>query len=116
VLTFIPPQVPTLVEAPPEGANWIHEIKHDGYRMQLVIDGTRVWLFSRNGLDWSHRFPQLIRSAAKLYGPAIIDGEVVVQDKQGRSSFADLREGKGSPVFIAFDLPSRKGSTQAVAR
>jgi ATP-dependent DNA ligase len=51
-LRFIEPQLPTLVEAPPEGPRWIHEIKHDGYRSQVLIENGCARVFTRNGFDW----------------------------------------------------------------
>jgi hypothetical protein len=65
-LRFIEPQLPSLVEQPPEGKHWIHEIKHDGYRSQLVIERDQVRVFNRNGYDWSDRYPSIVRAAAKL--------------------------------------------------
>jgi bifunctional non-homologous end joining protein LigD len=88
---FIEPQLATLVDQPPVGDDWIHEIKHDGYRTQLVIQGAAVRAYTRNGLDWSERYPGIVRGAAKLpCRSAIIDGEVVVQDPDGISVFESL--------------------------
>jgi bifunctional non-homologous end joining protein LigD len=56
-LRFIEPQLASSVEKPPEGKHWIHEIKHDGYRSQVVIERGQVRVFSRNGHDWSDRYP-----------------------------------------------------------
>ena len=68
-LRFIEPQLASSVEKPPEGKHWIHEIKHDGYRSQVVIERGQVRVFSRNGHDWSDRYPGIVRallvSAAK---------------------------------------------------
>jgi ATP-dependent DNA ligase len=68
-LRFIEPQLTSSVEKPPEGKHWIHEIKHDGHRSQVVIDRGQVRVFSRNGHDWSDRYPgivaRLLVSAAK---------------------------------------------------
>jgi bifunctional non-homologous end joining protein LigD len=109
-LSFIPPQTPTLVEQPPTGKGWIHEVKHDGYRMQLILDGAVARIFSRRGLDWTAKFPHIGASAGALpCQSAIIDGEMVVQDERGVASFDLLRSGQGSPVFIAFDLLHRNG-------
>jgi bifunctional non-homologous end joining protein LigD len=109
-LSFIPPQTPTLVDQPPAGDGWIHEVKHDGYRMQLILDGAVARIFSRRGLDWTAKFPHIGASAGALpCQSAIIDGEMVVQDERGVASFDLLRSGQGSPVFIAFDLLHRNG-------
>lgn len=76
------PQLPTLIDRPPEGADWLHEVKHDGYRTQLVIERGTVRAFTRTGLDWSDRYPGIVDRAESLScGSAIIDGEVIVQDE-----------------------------------
>jgi ATP-dependent DNA ligase len=110
-LSFILPQVPTLVERPPAGDGWIHEVKHDGYRMQVIVDGTMARIFSRRGLDWTAKFPLVATAAINLHcQSAIIDGEMVVQDQRGVADFDLLRSGQGSPVFIAFDLLHLNGN------
>jgi ATP-dependent DNA ligase len=108
-LGFIEPQLATLVEQPPMGAGWIHEIKHDGYRTQLVIERGAARAYTRNGFDWSDRYPGIIRAAAKLpLRSAILDGEVVVQDAEGISDFEALSSAiRWQPerlLFYAFDL------------
>jgi bifunctional non-homologous end joining protein LigD len=81
-LRFIEPQLASSVDQPPEGKHWIHEIKHDGYRSQVVIERAQVRVFSRNGHDWSDRYPGLVRAAASLRcKSATIDGETIVQDE-----------------------------------
>ena len=90
-LRFIEPQLPSLVDQPPEGKHWIHEVKHDGYRSQVVIERGQVRVFSRNGHDWSDRYPSIVRAAAKLpCQSAIIDGEAIVQNGHGASDFDGL--------------------------
>lgn len=87
-LRFIEPQLASLVDKPPEGKHWIYEIKHDGYRSQVVIERGQVRVFSRNGHDWSDRYPSIVRAAAELAcQSAIIDGEAIVQDDNGASNF-----------------------------
>jgi DNA ligase D-like protein (predicted ligase) len=108
-LGFIPPQLPTLTDQPPEGANWIHEVKHDGYRTLLVIERDTVRAYTRNGFDWSDRYPGIVQAAAKLgCRSAILDGEVIVQDACGVSDFESLRFAMyWQPhrlIFYAFDL------------
>lgn len=66
-LSFIPQLMPTLVENPPEGGDWIHEVKFDGYRSQIVIDDEGVRIFTRRGLDWTAKYRDLT-AAAKLLG------------------------------------------------
>ncbi len=95
----------------PDGADRLHEIKYDGYRLQARIDGDDVQLLTRNGLDWTHRFSALSHAlrALKLRS-ALMDGEAVVEDASGHSSFSQLvealKEGGRSDevVFYAFDL------------
>ena len=106
---FIEPMLPTLVESPPEGDDWIHEIKQDGYRTQLVIDGKNVRAFTRRGADWTEKYSRVVTAAGSLPAKsAVIDGEMVVLDENGRSSYREFRKAiKGSPgrlVLIAFDL------------
>jgi len=114
-LTFIPPLAPALVEEPPPGDNWLHEIKHDGFRTQLFVADGRVRAFSRRGHDWSNRYPRIVREAAALpCSSAIIDGEAIVQDEAGRSNielfYADMEGATGQAVFLAFDLLQLNGA------
>ena len=80
---FQDPQLATLVDHVPAGANWLHEIKYDGYRALLAIGGGKAKAYTRNGLDWSDRFGAIVAAAAKLPGSAMIDGEVVALDADG---------------------------------
>jgi bifunctional non-homologous end joining protein LigD len=104
------PQLATLVARPPEGDHWIHEIKFDGYRLLARIEGGRVRLVSRNGLDWTGKFPRLADALGLLpVRAALVDGEAVALDEEGRSSFQRLQEALSSQrtdevVFYAFDL------------
>jgi bifunctional non-homologous end joining protein LigD len=107
---FVEPCLATLVAKPPVGADWVHEIKFDGYRIQAHIDKTRVKLLTRAGLDWTDRFGTLPKLLGAFYaGTAVIDGEIVVDDAQGRSSFsalaAALKGGHGETFILhCFDL------------
>lgn len=106
--TFIPPQLCKLVDRPPTGAGWAHEIKFDGYRMQLRVQDGQATLRTRTGLDWSDRFPRLVQDAASL-PDALIDGEVVALGSDGSPSFAGLQaalseENTDDLIFFAFDL------------
>jgi DNA ligase D-like protein (predicted ligase) len=108
-LGFIEPQLASSVQKPPEGKHWIHEIKHDGYRSQVAIERGQVRVFSRNVHDWSDRYPGIVRAAAGLRcESAIIDGEAIVQDGDGRSDFESLQSAirvrPYSIVLYAFDL------------
>jgi ATP-dependent DNA ligase len=107
-LSFVPPLLPTLSLEPPAGDGWVHELKHDGNRTVLVIDGAPR-AFTRNGHDWSSRYRNIVECAARLRcRSAILDGEVVVQDPQGRSDFNALRGAMAwEPhrlAYFAFDL------------
>jgi bifunctional non-homologous end joining protein LigD len=108
-LRFIEPQLPSLVDQPPEGKHWIHEIKHDGYRCQVLLERGQARVFTRNGYDWSDRYPSIVRAAAELRcQSAIIDGEAIVQDGNGASDFEALSSAllrqPSSIILYAFDL------------
>jgi bifunctional non-homologous end joining protein LigD len=108
-LRFIPPQLPSLTDQPPEGLDWIHEVEHDGYRTMLVIELGNALAYTRNGHDWTDRYPGIIAMARKLpCRSAILDGEVIVQDALGVSDFealqAVLRSQPARLIFYAFDL------------
>jgi bifunctional non-homologous end joining protein LigD len=108
-LRFIEPQLASPVDQPPDGKHWIHEIKHDGYRSQVVIERGQARVFSRNGHDWSDRYPGIVRAAARLRcKSAIIDGKAVVQDENGVSNFEALgsaiRASSANILVYAFDL------------
>jgi len=111
-LGFIPPQLPSLTDQPPEGGDWIHEVKHDGYRTMLVVERGTARAYTRNGHDWSDRYPGIIAAARKLpCRSAILDGEVIVQDARGVSDFEALQAAFRSKtthlIFYAFagDMP-----------
>ena len=108
-LQFIEPMLPTLVSKAPEGDDWLHEIKYDGFRTQLVLDGSKGRAFTRRGFDWSDRYRPVLAAAQELgCSSAIIDGELIVQDEQGRSDFQAfqhaMRHEPHRLVFMAFDL------------
>ena len=65
-LRFIEPQLASPVDQPPEGKHWIHEIKHDGYRCQVLLERGQARVFTRNGHDWSDRYPSIVRAAANF--------------------------------------------------
>jgi bifunctional non-homologous end joining protein LigD len=105
---FIEPQLCTLVDTPPGSAGWVHEIKLDGYRLQLRVEAGQVQLLTRNGLDWTARFPEIAR-AARALPDCIIDGEVVALDAHRVPSFADLQatlseQSTAQLSYFAFDL------------
>lgn len=87
---FLEPQHPKLVDRPPRGDDWLHEIKYDGYRLQARVDRGAVTLFTRNGHDWTDRFPTLARAAGRL-PDGIYDGELCAVGEDGQPVFADLQ-------------------------
>jgi bifunctional non-homologous end joining protein LigD len=90
-MLFIDPQLATAVENPPR-AGWIHDVKHDGYRTLLIIERRKARAYTRNGFDWTERYNGIVKAVAKLdCRSTIIDGEVIVQDKDGISDFDALR-------------------------
>ena len=98
---------PSTCSVPPSGDRWLHEIKHDGYRMLARRDGPRVRLFTRNGYDWTERFPLIAGAMAKLkIRSCLIDGEAVCCEEDGVPSFQLLRRRwHDAAVFLyAFDL------------
>ena len=104
------PMLATSVDSAPRGDDWLHEIKFDGYRTLCRIDEGEVKLFTRNGHDWTYRYP-FIADAFDGLGcqSAIIDGEVCVLDREGRTSFSALQDALGDGrseqlLFYAFDL------------
>jgi bifunctional non-homologous end joining protein LigD len=106
---FIAPQLAFLKDRPPEGPNWIHEIKYDGYRVLAAIAGNEVRLYTRSGQDWTQKFKPLAQAFAELGIQALIDGEVVVFEKKGRTSFSALQNALSNHHdsdlrYVAFDL------------
>ena len=105
---FVPPQLCTLVERPPSGGEWVHEIKFDGYRVQLRVEAGKVALRTRKGLDWTAKFRAIAREAANLDN-CLIDGEIVAHDENGAPDFAALQSALSEQktddlVLYAFDL------------
>jgi bifunctional non-homologous end joining protein LigD len=104
---FVPPCVPTRAAKPPAGPGWVHEIKHDGYRLQVRRDGDVVRLFTRRGYDWSARYPAIVSTAVQLPAASFtVDGEAVVCGPDGVAVFDALhRHGTVSEAMLyAFDL------------
>src|SRR5262245_57229508 len=115
-LRFIEPQLASQVDQPPEGQHWIHEIKYDGYRCQVLFEHGQARVLTRNGHDWSDRYPTIVRAISKLRcQSAIIDGEAIVQDGSGASDFEALSAAVWSPrpdniILYAFDLMHLDGA------
>jgi len=107
---FISPQLATLVKEPPSGDQWLHELRFDGYRMLCRIDRGKEQFWSRNGKDWTEKFLNVVEAVKSLpVKSAILDGEIVVVDAQGHSSFQKLQGSMGKSVtagfvFEVFDL------------
>src|SRR5947207_15079953 len=89
-VSFIDPCLPQRVDRAPSAVGWAHEIKHDGYRLQIHIRDGRVRLFTMTGVDWTDRFPRIVASAARIKGSAIIDAEACIYGDDGVTDFAKL--------------------------
>ncbi|HVO03510.1 MAG TPA: DNA ligase D [Candidatus Cybelea sp.] len=105
---FIAPQLATAVDRPPHGANWVHEVKFDGYRIQLRVEDGEARLRTRKGLDWTEKFPEIAEACSGL-PDGIYDGEICAVDKNGAPDFsalqAALSEGKTEKlIYFLFDL------------
>jgi bifunctional non-homologous end joining protein LigD len=104
---LVKPCIPTLATRPPVGPAWVHEIKHDGYRLIARKQAGRVRLFTRRGFDWTDRYPRIVAAVAALSaGSATIDGEAVVCDASGLAVFDMLhsRQHDDHVILYAFDL------------
>ena len=112
---FLPPSLATLREEPPTGEGWVHEIKFDGYRIQARLEHGKVKLLTRKGLDWTGKFSNIAAAVARLPArTALIDGEVVIEEANGVSSFsglqAALKAGERERfIYYVFDLFHRDG-------
>jgi ATP-dependent DNA ligase len=90
-LGFIPPCLPMPCHKAPSGSAWVHEIKHDGYRLIAQSDGNRVRLYTRRGYDWARKYPWIVDSLLSLRVRSItVDGEAVRCGKDGKSDFDRL--------------------------
>jgi bifunctional non-homologous end joining protein LigD len=103
---FIVPCNPALVSRPPADTDWLHEVKHDGYRVLARKQGERVTLWTRRGTDYADRMPRIAEAVRGLSTEALIDGEAVVLRPDGRSDFEALLTKRGSEqaAYVAFDL------------
>jgi bifunctional non-homologous end joining protein LigD len=109
--SIIPAQ-PVLASKPPSGPGWVHEIKHDGYRVIVRRDGAAVRLYSRNANDWTARLRAIADGAERIKARSFtIDGEAVVLGPDGLSRFEELsgREAADTAILYAFDLIERDG-------
>lgn len=116
-LRFIEPAQPTLADRPPPGTEWLHEVKFDGYRTQLAIGAGSARAYSRRGIDWTSRYPQIVAAAAALpCASAILDGEVILPNGAGGDFHRLASTIKRHPerlVFVAFDLLHLNGGDLA---
>src|SRR5215212_6420234 len=104
---FVEPCRPSKATAPPSGPEWVHEIKHDGFRLLVRREGPRVRCFTRGGFDWADRFPAIVEAGSRLRAQSfLIDGEVIVCRADGLSDFDALRYRRAghSATLVAFDL------------
>jgi len=107
---FVPPQLATLIDKPPSGDEWFHELKFDGYRLLCHLEGRQVRFWTRNRKDWTAKFANVGKAVKALpVKTAILDGEIVALDEAGRASFQRLQQsinkGGGSGlIFHIFDL------------
>jgi bifunctional non-homologous end joining protein LigD len=112
---FVEPCLATLADKAPDGANWIHEIKFDGYRLQARLSRGKAKLLTRKGLDWTRKFKGIADAVAELDADsALIDGELVVEGSAGVTSFSllqeELKSGRQNRlVYYVFDLLYRDG-------
>ena len=109
---FIEPCLPSLATKPPSGSEWIHEIKHDGYRLMICRDTAGIRLLTRRGYDWTARFPAIASAASVLRAKSfLIDGEAVCCDDKGIAVFDKLRQRRNewSVFLVAFDLLELNG-------
>jgi bifunctional non-homologous end joining protein LigD len=112
---FIPPQLASLHDKPPDSDNYVHEVKFDGYRIQARLDNGKVKLLTRKGLNWAHKFQPVADAVAELDADsALIDGEIVVEEN-GISDFSALQEalkqgGSERFVYYVFDIMHLDGA------
>ena len=111
--SFIEPCLPSPADKPPSGSNWIHEIKHDGFRLMARRDPVGIRLITRRGNDWTQRYPLVVEAVNHLkVRSCLIDGEVVCCDEKGVTSFQLLRHRRNEPqaFLYAFDLLELDGA------
>jgi ATP-dependent DNA ligase len=111
--SWVKPQLCKLVDAPPQGQDWLHEIKYDGYRMHARLDGGKVQLLTRTGPDWTHKYPVIAAALSVLPAKqAYLDGELCGITGDGKTSFSLIQTASDSGnadalVFFLFDLSGR---------
>ena len=111
-LGFVEPCIPSPANKIPDGPLWVHELKHDGYRLIIKRQDNHIRLFTRGGYDWTDRYPLIVQAVLKLRVKSfIIDGEAVICDRKGRADFAKLhtRVFDHEATLYAFDLIELEG-------
>ncbi|RWC47943.1 MAG: DNA ligase [Mesorhizobium sp.] len=113
-LKFIKPQEPILVLEPPVSDDWIHEIKYDGFRTQLILDWAGARAFTRTGIDWSKRYWPVVTAAEQLKAKSfILDGEMIAPEPDGRPNFHAMHSRMAWNAellaFVAFDILHKDG-------
>jgi bifunctional non-homologous end joining protein LigD len=114
-LAYVSPQLAQLAERAPEGAEWLHELKFDGYRMQAIKANGEARMWTRRGLDWTERFQPIAEAVETLSSDGVhLDGEIVVEDQAGISDFSQLqdvlKQGHSERlVYYVFDLLALDG-------
>ena len=114
---FVAPELATLVDALPQGDDWLFEMKFDGYRALTAASGEDVRIYTRSGQDWTHRYRSIVRAIAALdLDGVLLDGEIVALDDAGRPDFSALQQalsgaGSGSLSYFVFDLLAERGKS-----
>jgi ATP-dependent DNA ligase len=109
---FVEPCRPSKAVRPPSGPLWVHEIKHDGFRLMVRREAERVRCFTKGGYDWADRFPAIVEAARRLKASSfVVDGEAVIARDDGTPDFHTLRSKRGGQeaVLYAFDLIEHDG-------
>src|SRR5262245_56008908 len=120
-LHFIPPCIPVTAKSVPTGDGWLHEVKFDGYRVQAHKVGSRVVIYSRNGHDFTDRFPSIAQLLHELPAKAaVLDGEVVASDADGRPNFRQAAcalepAGHNSAIDVRLARSQRSGLAPAAS-
>ena len=117
--SFVEPSLPSPAPKPPAGPDWIHEIKHDGFRLMAQRDPAGIRLITRRGNDWTNRYPLVVEAVNQLkVRSCLIDGEVVCFDEEGVAAFQLLRHRRNEPkaFLYAFDLLEDSADAKVDAR
>ena len=110
---FLEPCLPSLAKKPPEGPNWVYEIKHDGYRLMVRREDDRVRIYSRRGADFTERFPRIVDAVMKLkLRSVLLDGEGIICDDNGLAQFdlVHFKRNDAEVKLCAFDILELNGT------